>query len=101
MWPEKLAALLAYVQAEGRIFPQPHRWNELWKMPPDRKQNPSGGWNPPLPLILAARSHTTGLEKMLRLREHIEYAASNDSLEAIDSFLRKLSPEQWHTTGNG
>jgi hypothetical protein len=77
---EKLAALLAYVQADGRICPQPQRWNELWEMLPDRKQKPSGGWSPPPPLILAAWWHTTGLEKMLRLREHIEYAASNGLL---------------------
>ncbi len=32
------------------------------------------GWNPPLPLILAAWDHTTGLEKLLRLKQHIEYA---------------------------
>lgn len=100
MQSEKLDALLAYVQADGRICPKPQRWNKLWEILPDRKQKPSGGWSPPLPLILAAWSHTTGLEKMLRLREHIEYAASNGSLDAVDSFLRELPPEQWHTAGN-
>jgi hypothetical protein len=29
---EELAALLAYVQADERICPQPQRWNDLWKM---------------------------------------------------------------------
>jgi len=72
---QTLATLLAYVQADGRICPQPQRWNELWEMPANRKQKPSGGWNPPLPLILAAWSHKAGLEKMLRLSEQIEYTA--------------------------
>jgi len=35
---EKLAALLAYVQADGRICPQPQRWNELWEMLSDMSQ---------------------------------------------------------------
>jgi len=92
----KLQDLLRYIQTEGRICPKPSEWNELWEMLPDKKRVGSG-WHPPLPLILAAWDHTTGLEKMLRLRQHIEYAAENDALEAVDKYLRNLSPDQWHT----
>jgi len=62
---EKLDALLAYVQSEGRICPQPQRWNEFCKMLPN-KQRVGSGWKPPLPLILAAWQHTTGLEKIMK-----------------------------------
>lgn len=56
------------------------------------------GWDPPLPLILGAWHDTTGLEKMLRLREHIEYAASNGALDAVDRFLRGLEDVEWQRT---
>ena len=93
----KLEALLAYVQADGRICPQPPQWKKLWEMLPDKKRD-EGGWYPPLPLILGAWWETTGLEKMLRLREHIEYAASHGELNKVDDYLRHLFKDQWHTS---
>jgi hypothetical protein len=95
----KLGALLADVQAEGRICRQPQRWNELWAMLPN-SQRVGGGWSPPIPLILAAWWHTTGFENMARLREHIVHAADNGVLDEMDYFLRSLSQADWHTTGD-
>ncbi len=95
----KLAALLEYVQADRRVCPQPDPWNALWEMLPERKRAGSG-WEPPLPLILGAWRHSTGLAKMLRLREHIEYAAAHGALDEVDQILRGLPPEQWHTSGS-
>jgi hypothetical protein len=97
---EKLEALLAYVQAEGRICPKPQLWNELWKMIPN-KQRVGSRWEPPLPLILAAWSHSTGLEKMLRLEEHIMYAAKHGVLDEVDHYFRQLSRNDWHTASKG
>jgi hypothetical protein len=96
---ERFAALLAYVTEKGRICPQPQRWNELWELLPNRRQNPNGGWNPPLPLILGAWHYTTGLDKILHLREHIEYAYQNGVFDEIDRFLRRLSESDWHKAG--
>jgi hypothetical protein len=93
---DKLDSLLAYVQAEGRICPQPQRWNALWEMLPNKKRV-GAGWKPPLPLILGAWWHTTHLEKMIQLREHIEYAAEIDALDEIDRFIRCLSQNDWYT----
>jgi hypothetical protein len=45
--------LLNYVRDNRRVCPVPQRWNELWEMLPDRKRV-GNGWEPPLPLILAA-----------------------------------------------
>jgi hypothetical protein len=95
---EKLQSLLQFVQAEGRICPQPGKWHELWEMLPDKKREGSG-WQPPLPLILAAWDHATGLEKMLRLRQHIEYAAEHGVLDTIDQYLRNLPPAEWYVVG--
>jgi len=96
---ERLTALFAYVTENGRICPQPQRWDELWKMLPNRQQNPNGGWIPPLPLILGAWHYTTGVEKILRLREHIDYAFENGVFEEIDRFLRNLPESDWHKAG--
>jgi len=93
---ERLTALLAYVTEAGRICPQPQRWNELWQLLPNRQQNPNGGWNPPLPLILGAWHYATGLDKILRLREHIEYAFQNGGFDEVDGFLRNLPESEWH-----
>ncbi len=91
----KAEALLGYCKENGRICPQPQQWDRLWKLLPDRKQRPSGGWTPPLPLILAAWHHATGLDKMLRLREHIEWADSHGAIDDVDVNLRRLAEEQW------
>lgn len=96
---EQVQNLLQFVQAEGRICPQPGKWHELWEKLPDRNRV-GGGWQPPLPLILAAWDHTTGLEKILRLRQHIEYAAEHGVLDTVDQYLRNLPPDQWHMVGD-
>lgn len=93
----QLQDLLQYVMDEGRICPEPGKWHELWQLLPDRHRVGSG-WNPPLPLILAAWDHTNGLEKMLRLKQHIEYAAEKGVLDQVDQFLRSLPSEEWHTS---
>lgn len=92
---DKLNSLLEYVKSEGRVCPMPNYWNELWQMLPDRKQKSSGGWEPALPLILAAWWDTPALTKMVRLVEHINYAAEHGVLDEVDQFLRNLKPDQW------
>jgi hypothetical protein len=94
----QLDKLLQFVQSEGRICPEPGKWNELWEMLPDRKRV-GNGWQPPLPLILGAWKYASGIEKMLRLRQHIEYASEKGSLDAVDQFLRSLSDNDWYIAG--
>ena len=93
---EKLVALLEYVRSDGRVCPMPDYWNKLWEMLPDKKRLGSG-WEPSLPLILAAWWDTPALSKMLRLQEHIRYAAEHGVLDEVDKFLRALSNDQWFT----
>jgi len=92
---DRLSSLLVYVKSEGRVCPMPTFWNDLWEMLPDRKQKSSGGWEPPLPLILAAWWDVPALPKMLRLAEHINYAAEHGVLDKVDAYLRALKPDQW------
>ena len=91
---EQLFALLEYVRANGRVCPMPDYWKLLWEMLPDKKRLGSG-WEPPLPLILAAWWDTPAMSKILRLQEHIRYAAEYGVLDEVDKFLRALSNDQW------
>ena len=56
-----------------------------------------GDKNTPLsvPLILAAWSETTNLDKMVRLVEHLHFAEQNGTLEEADAYLRGLLLSQW------
>jgi len=82
---EMLDTLLEYVWQNGRVCP--HRWHALWKMLPGRRQI-GGGWQPPLPLILAA-SYAPATLKMKRLEEHIRYADAHGVLVKVDRYLRE------------
>ena len=62
-------------------------------MLPDKKQEEQG-WDPPLPMILAAWS-TPKLFKRLRLEEDIRYAEQHGMLDQVDAHLHGLKPEQW------
>jgi hypothetical protein len=90
----KAEALQKYCSENGRFCPQPDYWMRLWEMLPDRQRKPSGGSNPPMPLILAAWE-CTGLEKILRVRDHIHWADSHGVIDDVDAYLRGLAEEQW------
>ena len=84
---ETVESLIAYCRENNRVCPLPVPWDELWKALPDRKQL-GAGWQPALPLILAAWHETPALMKMLRLAEHIKWADEHGALEPVGSFLR-------------
>jgi hypothetical protein len=67
-------------------------------MLPDRKHI-GAGWEPPLPLILAAWHETSAMSKMLRLAEHIHWADTHRVLPHIAACLRNLREEDWHHLG--
>jgi len=90
--------VLTEAKRNGRVCPQPIRWNELYESLPGRRRR-GGGWEPALPLILAAWSGTPALFKALRLREHIEWAAAHDCLDEVHAFLAQLPEAEWHHFG--
>jgi len=73
----------------------PDHWHRIWEMLPDRRQV-GAGYEPPAPLILGGWWHSSNLEKILRLRAHIEWAAQRDALEAVGAALRALKEDEWH-----
>lgn len=90
-----LNALLSYVTEERRICPQPQVWRRLFDLLPD-KRRAGNGWEPPLPLILAAWDHTSDLEKRERFLLHIRWAADHGALEQVNLFIKAMPPDQWH-----
>ncbi len=78
-----------------RVCPQPMKWNELYEMLPNKKRNGSG-WEPSLPLILAAWWDTPIFAKKLRLREHIEWASEHGCLDTVYAFLTNLEEDEWY-----
>ena len=89
-----LKSLLQYCQENGRICPQPQRWQELCKLLPETRRTGAGS-GPAPPLILAAWWDTPHLAKIMRLREHLEWADKHGALDEVDKYLRALPEDQW------
>ena len=90
-----LKEALELSQKNNRVCPQPNRWQELYEMLPDKKRK-GGGWKPPLPLILAAWWATPALPKMMRVREHLEWASDHCCLDEVLKFLADLPESDWY-----
>ena len=99
MASETVENLIAYCRENNRVCPLPSHWSRLWEMLPNRVQV-GAGWQPPLPLILAAWHDTPANSKMARLAEHIEWAAKHDAPDSIGQFLRDLREEDWFHVGD-
>lgn len=91
-----LEEIIDETSKDGRICPQPPVWNRLWELLPDRVQI-GAGWQPPLPLILAAWNFTSDQEKRERLLLHLRWAEQHNALDTIASFLSTLTAKDWHT----
>ena len=83
----------------NRVCPMPSLWNQLYELLPNRKRK-GFGWEPSLPLILAAWHEAPALSKALRLREHLEWAASNGAIDQVYNFMVSLSESDWYHFGD-
>jgi hypothetical protein len=92
---KNLDELIDFTKADGRICPQPQKWNEMWEMLPNRKRV-DNGWQPPLPLILTAWHHTSDEEKRDRFLIHLQYAADHNVFPQVAAFLSSLSMNEWY-----
>ena len=79
----------------NRVCPKPNKWNDLYNLLP-RRQLKTGGWEPSLPLILAAWHDTPNLSKSLRLQEHLEWANLHQIIDKVLAFMQKLDEHDWH-----
>ena len=73
----------------------PMKWNDLWGMLKNTKQNSDGGWTPSLPLILSGWEHTVPLQKFLVFKEQVQWAADNAQIDEVGRYLRSLPEEDW------
>jgi len=87
---------IARMKSDGRVRPQPLRWNELWDLLPGRKRV-GVGWETPLPRILVAWHHASDAEKRQRLHPHLRWAEKHDVLDQAINFLKSLPAPDWHT----
>ncbi|WP_146198547.1 hypothetical protein [Rhodohalobacter mucosus] len=87
--------LLNYCAENGRVCPMPHKWKQLYELLPNTKRKLNGGFDPPAPLILSAWHHSSNFQKIMRLKEHIEWAVEQGSLETIAQYLYSLDEEDW------
>lgn len=94
---ETFDSLWKYCQQNNRAIPRD--WNKFYQMLKNKRQKPSGGWEPPLPLILAAWDVTMPIEKLLRFKEHLEWAEKQNQLDEIGKYLRSLSEDDWFHFG--
>jgi hypothetical protein len=95
---EPLDRLLSYCRQNGRVCPQPKRWNDLFQMLPETRRK-GLGWEP-APLILAAWWESSDDQKQERLEDHIRWAQAHAALDRVDSFLRSLPEGEWHHVGD-
>lgn len=96
---DTVETVVAFCRQNNRVCPLPPQWSRLWEMLPNRIRV-GAGWQPSLPLILAAWGDTPVLLKMVRLAEHIEWAAQHGAMESVGRLLRDLREEEWFHIGD-
>jgi hypothetical protein len=92
---DNLQNLTDYAKTNGRVCPQPMKWNELWEILPDRKRTNGYEWEPAVPLILGAWWGASVPAKRSRFQEHLIWAESKGVLDKVRVFLENLSENEW------
>jgi hypothetical protein len=90
--------LLAYCRLNGRVCPQPRKWQALYELLPERRQV-GAGYVPSAPLILGGWWYSSDAAKQERLSLHIHWAAEHGVLPEVDQYLRQLTEQDWHHLG--
>ena len=91
---EGFRKIIKYCQTNNRICPLPLYWNTLYEMLPEKKRA-GNGWEPALPLILAAWDSPI-LYKVLRLQEHLQWAIDHGTLIEVSEYIMSLPESAWY-----
>jgi hypothetical protein len=86
--------VLVEARRNNRVCPMPAIWQRLYTYLP----NP-GPELSKVPATHAEWRQISSLQKRARLREHIEWAATQGVLRQVYEALRKLPEERWHHIG--
>ena len=92
---EDLGELEEIWTCNNRVVPQPQKWNELYGRLKNTRRKPGGGFDPPLPLILAAWWESSDFDKRNRLRDHLRWAIEQNQVDEILIFLQSLKESDW------
>ncbi len=93
-----LDEVLAETRRNRRICPQPKKWSELYELLPYNIRR-GYGWETMFPRIQNVWWETPALVKVVRLQEHIEWAAKQGYLDVVYTFLVNLKEEEWQHVG--
>jgi hypothetical protein len=80
----------------GRVCPQPMIWNQLWELLANPRRV-GAGWEPLLPLILAAWWEASDSDKRSRFHSHLRWASEHGAIELVAALMSSMKPEDWHT----
>lgn len=86
--------VLVEARRNNRVCPLPAIWQRLYAYLPNTGPHLSA-----VPASHAEWREISPLQKRARLREHIEWAASQGVLRQVHQALRKLPEERWHHIG--
>lgn len=86
--------VLVEVRRNNRVCPMPTVWVRIHALLPNKPPH-----LPPVPATRELWSRTPALQKRARLREHIEWAATQGVLPQIHEVLRALPETKWHHMG--
>jgi hypothetical protein len=86
--------VLVEARRNNRVCPMPAIWQRLYAYLPH-----PGPELAKVPATHAEWRQISSLQKRARLREHIEWAASQGVLRQVYEALRKLPEERWHHIG--
>jgi hypothetical protein len=87
--------VLVEARRNNRVCPMPAIWQRLYAYLPN-----TGPELSKVPATHAEWQQISSLQKRARLREHIEWAASQGVLRQVYDALRKLPEERWHHIGD-
>ena len=86
--------VLVEARRNNRVCPMPAIWQRLYAYLPN-----TGPHLSKVPATHAEWQQVPSLQKRARLREHIEWAASQGVLRQVYEALRKLPENRWHHIG--
>lgn len=86
--------VLVEARRNNRVCPMPAIWQRLYAYLPN-----TGPHLSKVPATHAEWAQVPALQKRARLREHIEWAASQGVLRQVYEALKKLPENRWHHIG--
>jgi hypothetical protein len=89
-----LEEALAGIRKNNRVCPLPTIWKKLYDALPNKAPELATA-----PVTAEEWKQTSALEKRTRLRQHVEWAATQGVLRQVHKALQALPEDKWHHMG--